>query len=96
MPNSSMLVFPAINMPAASSFSTTVAAKGLWNPCNMLEAHVVGSSVVHMLSLIAIERRESLFRGFESGESAGPWEMLPILAGSRVETHAFSRADNAP
>ena len=94
MPNSSRLVFPAIKMPAASSFSTTVAAKGLRKPRNMPDAHVVGSSVVHILSLIAMNRRESLFTEVWFGDAAVSWCMLSIFAGSLVETHAFSRLEH--
>ena len=54
IPNSSMLVFPVIIAPAACSFSTTVAEYGLVKPWRILEAHVVCRSVVHMLSLTAI------------------------------------------
>ena len=54
IPNSSILVFPAINAPAACNLLTTVAGNGLWKPFRIAEAHVVGSSEVHMLSLIAI------------------------------------------
>lgn len=59
----------------------------------MPEAHVVGSFVVHMLSFIAIDLRESLFDGLGFGNTAAPCCMLPIVAGSLVGTHAFNRLD---
>ena len=56
IPNSSKFVLPTINAPAFFSFSTTVAGYGLWKPFRIADAHVVGSSYVHMLSFTAIKQ----------------------------------------
>lgn len=63
IPNSSRFVFPVTNAPAAMSFSTTVAVFGLKKPSKILDAHVVGSSFVQMLSFIAIQRPSKLDLG---------------------------------
>lgn len=44
------------NAPAAVSFSTTVAAFGLKKPSKIFDAHVVGLSLVQMLSFTAMKR----------------------------------------
>src|SRR5437763_10885404 len=52
--NSSRFVFAAIAAPAARSRLITVASNGETNDSRMRDAHVVGMSVVTMLSLTAI------------------------------------------
>src|SRR3954452_22805245 len=49
MANSSRLVLPAMAKPAARSLATTVASKGDVKLERILDAHVVGMSVVTML-----------------------------------------------
>ena len=66
IPNSSMLVLPATIAPACWIFWTTVAAYGLIKPFRIAEAHVVGSSVVQMLSLTAIKFPSISDLGFPS------------------------------
>src|SRR6266849_4141423 len=52
--HSSRFVLPEIAAPAPRSFVTTVASNGDTNFGRIFDAHVVGMSVVTMLSLIAI------------------------------------------
>lgn len=69
IPNSSQLVLPTILAPAERSNETTVASKGDMYPSSILLEHVVGISVVQMLSLI------------EMGHAAkGPSEELSLRA----------------
>ena len=56
MPNSSQLVFPTIIAPLLDSNDTTVASKGEVKPSSILEAHVVGNDLVHILSFTATDR----------------------------------------
>src|SRR5436305_4313088 len=58
MANSSRLVLPAMVKPAARSLATTVASKGDVKFERILDAHVVGMSVVTMLSLMAMGRAD--------------------------------------
>src|SRR5437879_6568352 len=51
--NSSMFVLPSITNPASSSRSITVASYGGTNGSRIFEPHVVRTSFVHMLSLMA-------------------------------------------
>ena len=52
--NSSMLTLPTMGMPAALSFSTTVASNGGTKSASILDAQVVLTPFVQMLSLTAI------------------------------------------
>ena len=54
MPNSSRFVLPAMIAPAARSRVTTVASYGLVNFLRLWDPHVVGYSVVQILSLRAM------------------------------------------
>lgn len=60
IPNSSRFVFPATSAPAALSLSTIIASFGLKKPSKTFEAHVVGSSLVQILSFIAIKRPSNI------------------------------------
>src|SRR5512141_2072981 len=52
--NSSRFVLPAIAAPATRNFAMAVASNGETNLRRIADAHVVGMSVVTMLSLIAM------------------------------------------
>ena len=63
--------------PASLSFFTTVAENGLEKSLRIAEAHVVGSSVVQILSLIAMACPSMGDKGFPvikvSSTIAVPW-----------------------
>ena len=68
--------------PASWSLVTTVAEYGLEKPFKMAEAHVVGSSVVHMLSLIEIVKPSIADLGVPMNKMSSMSRSFQVWSGS--------------
>ena len=88
--NSSIFSFPSVTVPAAASFSTTVASYGGMKFSSILDAQVVRVPFVHILSFIPtgipargdssspFARRSSIFFALSIASSAETVRYAPI------------------